>query len=201
MLESRIYHLAVRATDLFVLNLLWLLVSLPVVTLFPATAAVFGVVREWQVHEGSGAVTPFARQLRAHFRTAFLLGLVWLPLGGLVALNFAIVLRIEGPPSLVLLSTNLFGALVYLFISVYLFPLLVHLRLPALRLIQYGLYFSIGYLRTTSQAVAVLAAFLVLAFVLPASILISGAPAAYAIYRLCRPALPGGGEDRSTIDG
>ncbi len=48
MLESRAYRLALGFTRLILLNLAWAVTSLLLVTFIPATAAMFGVVREWR---------------------------------------------------------------------------------------------------------------------------------------------------------
>jgi uncharacterized membrane protein YesL len=46
-LDSRLYRWLEVFTNFFVLNLLWLLACVPVLTIYPATAAKFGVVRGW----------------------------------------------------------------------------------------------------------------------------------------------------------
>ena len=45
ILDSRVYRWSEVAADFFLLNLMWLLACLPVVTAPPATAAMFAVVR------------------------------------------------------------------------------------------------------------------------------------------------------------
>src|SRR5215208_5302290 len=56
ILDTRIYRWLETATDFFLLNLLWLVACLPVVTIFPSTAAMFGVVRGW-VRGKDGSLT------------------------------------------------------------------------------------------------------------------------------------------------
>jgi uncharacterized membrane protein YesL len=46
ILDTRVYRWMETAMDFFLLNLMWLAVRLPVVTIFPSTAALFGVVRD-----------------------------------------------------------------------------------------------------------------------------------------------------------
>ena len=47
ILDTRVYRWLETATDFFLLNLMWLVACLPAVTIFPSTAAMFGVVRDW----------------------------------------------------------------------------------------------------------------------------------------------------------
>ena len=48
MFESRRYRAMERVTNLMLLNAAWLVASLPIVTVFPATAALFATVRDLQ---------------------------------------------------------------------------------------------------------------------------------------------------------
>ncbi len=46
ILDTKAYQWFEGAANFFLLNLLWLLACAPVVTIFPSTAAMFGVVRD-----------------------------------------------------------------------------------------------------------------------------------------------------------
>src|SRR5688500_10726776 len=57
MFESRRYRAMERITNLMLLNAAWLVASLPLVTIFPATAGLFGAVRDLQRDADVGALT------------------------------------------------------------------------------------------------------------------------------------------------
>ena len=52
MLEGRFYRRLETVTNYFLLNVLWLLACLPIITLYPATAAMFAVIRGWIARRG-----------------------------------------------------------------------------------------------------------------------------------------------------
>lgn len=56
---GRAHRLLEVFINLLLLNLLWLLACLPVLTIYPATAAMFGVVRIWVRQGDQGIVRPF----------------------------------------------------------------------------------------------------------------------------------------------
>lgn len=174
-----------RLVDLLILNLMWLVTSLPVITLFPATAAVFGVMREWRENQEWGAFQLYLGHLRRHFGPSLRLALLWLPLAALLVVNFVLVVGLEGPVRLVLLSTNLAGSLTYVSLSAYLFPVLVHRHLSPLEAVRFALFLAATRLSVTLRATAVLLAFLTLSFVFPATVVLTASPAAYLVYRLC----------------
>jgi uncharacterized membrane protein YesL len=57
--------------NLFILNIFWIVSCLPIVTIVPATTAMFSVVRQWQLHQDTSVVKEllqvFKRKLQAKF--------------------------------------------------------------------------------------------------------------------------------------
>ncbi|MGI9049327.1 MAG: DUF624 domain-containing protein, partial [Rubrobacteraceae bacterium] len=47
VLDSRLYRWLEVFTNLLILDLIWLVSCLPVITIYPATTAMFGVTRDW----------------------------------------------------------------------------------------------------------------------------------------------------------
>ena len=64
LIDTRIYRWLEVATDFFLLNLMWLVACVPVVTIFPSTAAMFGVVRDWSREKEGGLARTFATRFR-----------------------------------------------------------------------------------------------------------------------------------------
>src|SRR4051812_36547498 len=96
ILDSRLYRVAETATNFLLLNLLWLVVSLPVLTIFPATTALFGVLRAWEEREGAGVAAPFFATFREKLWQSLIIGFVWAAIGGVLAVDFLASRRIAG---------------------------------------------------------------------------------------------------------
>lgn len=185
VIDSRIYAALERFTSIVALNLLWLLASLPVVTLFPATAAMFGLAREWSRGNGPRLLPTFVRLFRENFKQALALQAVVAGIG--LGLAADVYLARGLPPTVHALSQ----AMVLLVVGVvaaalaYAFPLLVSYRMPFRRLLRTSVLLAIGRPATTLRclAIGVLAVLLTLAF--PAGPLLFLALVVSAIYRWC----------------
>lgn len=93
---------------LAVLNLLWLLFSLPLVTFIPATSAGYGVLKQWRDGEAleQSVFKLFTRKLRKNFKKSFQLGGLFIPFGIILIIN------------LVFFFTNSFESTVFFYIKI-----------------------------------------------------------------------------------
>lgn len=91
-----------RAADLVILNILFLVCCIPVVTVGPAVTALYTVVFAMGTSRESGTVIPYFRAFRENFKTAVLVWLVLLAVGVLLALDVTLAAKLGG----VLASVN-----------------------------------------------------------------------------------------------
>src|ERR687889_2510716 len=90
ILDTRVYRWLEVATDFFLLNLLWLVTCLPVVSIFPSIAAMFGVVRDW-VRKKEGSLTrTFITRFRENLWQSLLVGAIWAVFGVALFLDFLV---------------------------------------------------------------------------------------------------------------
>src|SRR5829696_910264 len=131
-MTARIYRVLEVFTDLVYLNLLWLVACLPVVTIAPSTAAMFGVVRGWI----RGKDTPTTREFFSLFRENF-----GRSLAAVFAADFLLVGQME---SFRRPLYAVFFAFAFLYVSatVYLFPVMVNYELDWKGVIKNSLLFS-----------------------------------------------------------
>lgn len=190
MLESRVYRAGEVVANLLILNALWLLASLPVVTAFPATAALFGVVREWRRSGDPPIARTFVEQFRRNFAQSALLSGPWLLLG----LGIAAAFRTVGPPATIgswlLFAAACVAATVFAFASVYLFPVLVHYEMRTTEVAPAAIFLSINAAPTTLLCLLVVAVLALLTAAVPILGLWSGSVAAYGISWLCARTFP-----------
>ena len=147
-------------TDLLVLSLLWLLTSLPLITLGPATAALYDAAARCVRTGASGAWRRYLRIFRAEFRTAALATVLW---GGLLAVLLwgqsqlwqAVLAGAAAPPIAAAYSVAL---LVPVGTFCWMFPLLSRFTFSLGGLLWTSLQFSLAHLPSTVLIVAVTAA-------------------------------------------
>jgi len=185
VLDTRVYRWLEVATDFFLLNLMWLVACLPVVTIFPSTAAMFGVVRDW-VRKKEGSLTrTFVARFRENFGQSLLIGLVWTVFGVALVLDFLVANQLSYWPGVVMKSVLVLASSVFAFGSVFLFPVMVHYDTDWKTVIKNSLLLSVGRLPTTIVCLVFVVVTAGLTVVFPFLVIITGSITAYFVYRLC----------------
>ena len=185
ILDSKAYRALEFFYELLILNLLWLVASMPIVTFYPATTAMFSVVRDRLREKEPGLVGSFFSFLKMNFKQSLWIGIVWMLLGGLLVLDLYLVGRMPLALKLpMLLLLSLLGIL-YVFSSTYLFPVMANYDLSWTKVLRNSLLFSVSQLPTTIQCLLILVAAAAIFQLFHASLLILGSVTAYLIYLLC----------------
>jgi uncharacterized membrane protein YesL len=188
ILNSKLYRSIEILISFLLLNLMWILLSFPVVSAFPATAAMFGVVREWIRGTDSGAIEPFFRHLKANFIQSFVIGLIWIVLGAMLVADFFLLEGAEMWVKVPLLLLLALGGLCYTFTAIYIFPVMVNYENDWRRVIKNSFLISISQLGTTLLCIFVCALMLLVVLSIPIAGLLAGSVTAYAVYSLCKRA-------------
>lgn len=121
--ESPLYRFMTKLCDVVKLNLLWLLCSLPVVTIGAATIAAYSVTL--QMAEGTEGYIgkAFFKQFRENLKQGIPMGLLALVAAYAVYLDFQLFHGIEGNPVLFLIM-GMIAAFVFIMAFIYAFPLM-----------------------------------------------------------------------------
>ncbi|WP_419955382.1 YesL family protein [Neobacillus niacini] len=184
MMDGKLYKSMEFIMNAFLLNLLWLVLCLPILTIFPATTAMFGVVREWKKQNDIRIFTAFFRLFKENFKQSFFIGILWLVFTGLLLGDLIIINQLNSSVKYVLFSFFFLMGILYLFVSIYIFPVLVHYQVTWKNAIKNALLLSISRLHYTILSILIIAACLVLCFYLPAAMMLGFSISAYLIYSL-----------------
>jgi uncharacterized membrane protein YesL len=185
ILDTKAYQWLERATDFFLLNLLWLLACVPVVTIFPSTAAMFGVVRDWARGKEAGVFGAFVLRFRQNFRQSLAVGVLWALFGGALFLDFLIANGLPPGPQAVMRFLLVLASILYALASVFLFPVMVHYDTRWTAVPKNALLLAVGRLPITLLCLAMVVAAAALTFFVPLLLVATPSVVAYAIYRLC----------------
>jgi uncharacterized membrane protein YesL len=185
VLDTRVYRWLEVATDFFLLNLMWLVACLPVVTIFPSTAAMFGVVRDWVRGKEGSLTRTFIARFRENFGQSLLVGVIWTVFGVALFLDFLVASKLSFGAEVVLKALLVLVSALYAFGSIFLFPVMVHYEADWKTVIRNSLLMSIGRLPTTVMCLVLLAVMVGLTVVVPFLVIITGSITAYFVYRLC----------------
>lgn len=182
--DSKFFRILEVVTAFFQLNILWLLFCLPVITIFPATVAMYCVVRQWILHKDFSVIRPFWRFFKENFKQSFGLGLIWIVLSSLIVVDFLFMRNLGSFQYIMLPVLSLMGILI-LFISIFIFPTIAHFNLNWLNAIKNSLFFSIRYLFTTLVAILYIGLMSLILFKWPITFIFIFSLGAYSIYFLC----------------
>jgi uncharacterized membrane protein YesL len=192
ILDSRFYQALKVLADFFILNLMWLLACLPILTIFPATAAMFGVCREWVKGRNADTIEAYFSLFKRNFKQSLYLELVWSLIGGvllanyaLLAINYDLIRDMSFGAKFPLFVWSVLTGLTYLFTSVYLFPVMVNYDTSSLGVLKTSLLLSVSGPLTTLLCLLTLAISVVLLWFVPISLGILGSFTAYLIYSCC----------------
>jgi uncharacterized membrane protein YesL len=179
-LNSRFSRVIEIIGNLVQLNIIWIIMCLPVITIFPATVAMYGVVRKWiSGRDSEGIFRLYFSLFRECFVQSFGISIGWFILALFLYFDYHIM-RFNGSIFILGLVT-----LIFLAITVYLFPAMVHFNTNWKNIIRNSLTMAIAYPLKTVLLVGILLVTILLIYILPISILILGSVSAYLSYRVC----------------
>lgn len=150
MLESRWYmRIGNLGFNLLALNLLWLLFStigLYIFGVFPATVALFSVVKQLIIEKDDISVfKAFWRNFKNEFIKSNLLGYLLLAIGVILYLDLKVIQGLEIPLLYTVLNgLIIFVIFIYLLIVLYIFPIFVYYDFKIWEYPKYAIVIAIG---------------------------------------------------------
>jgi uncharacterized membrane protein YesL len=186
LLGGRFYTVLEVLTNFFLLNLIWLIMCIPVITIFPATTAMFGVIRQWINKEDYSVVfSDFFRFFKENFKTSFFIGCLWFIVAFLLYFDFYLMQQLGSTTKFLLFPIFLLLGILLTFTSVFLFPVLVHYNTSSIGALKTSFFLSISYLPATLLAVIVVAGLIGVFLMFPGAFFILFSVGSYIIYLIC----------------
>jgi uncharacterized membrane protein YesL len=185
LIDSKLYQTSETIISYVLLSLLWVLFSLPTVTIFPATAAMFGVVRDWHMQKEVGVVKPFFTHFKNNFKTSIGLSLIWGVILFSLYMNFQMIKPFESAVYFMFMIISVLVTFGFFLTTVYLFPVVVHFELPIIQFVKNAFFIAVGQLRFTIRAVGLLLIAAYLIYKIPILMLFISGFVAYLIYAIC----------------
>ena len=187
-IDGRLYRGLDTLADFFLLNLVWVVACLPLITIFPATAALFAVVRAWLRGTRSDVFRSFLQYMRENFAQSLAVGLLWSVIGLVLVADYLFVRGITSWIKVPFLLLLLLVVFVYLATAVYLFPVMVHVKASWLQIIKNSALIAFSSLGTTFICLIIMVLTLVILIYFPITVLLIGSVPAYGIYYFCQRA-------------
>ena len=195
--DSRIMIFLSRVADLVILNILWLVCCIPVVTIGASTTAMYHVIRHWQKDSVSSIVRDFFQSFKEDFKQATPVYLILLIPTVAVVMNAMLIFNPENSAAVpsYLLVIWFISALILLFISSFVYPVMAFFADSIFKTLRNAMVLALANLPRTIlisvlNLLPVILLFVNLSFFLQSSIfwlLIGGALVAYLNMSILKP--------------
>jgi uncharacterized membrane protein YesL len=183
MSENRLLNTLTTIVDYFLLNVLWVLTSIPLFTFFPATAAMFGVIRKRQLQKDSqGIIKDFFTMFKENFKQSLVISIYWSLVAIFLYVDYMVIHPDNSIIHLILYIVLIIGFVLFCSISIYLFPTMVHFELSWKIVIRNAFFFSLMNPILTIILLLIVAIGVAIIYMYPVMIFIVGSPLAYMIY-------------------
>lgn len=151
--DNPVWRFIGKLGDLILLNILWIVCSIPIVTIGASTTAVYYVTMKLVRDEEDGVIKGFFHSFRENFRQATVIWLILLAAGALLGFDFWFFLtgqmKLQGLAQTVMVAA--FGGLVLivLFIATYVFAIQARFYNPVKRTLFNAFFMSVRHLLQT----------------------------------------------------
>lgn len=156
-MDSPVFNIADQITDLLVAGFLWLVFSAPVITIGPASAALYYTVVKVVRRKRETVTKSFWYAFRLNLKQGIGLSVLYLAYGAVLIffINFAAHGALNMNPYLLVLA-GIIVAAPFLTTLPYIFPVLSRFQFKISGLLQYALHMSIGHFITTGVLLVML---------------------------------------------
>lgn len=153
--DGGLYRFLGKFWDLVRLNFMWLLFSLPVITIGASTVAAYSVAMKMVDDEEGYVARSFVSAFKANFRQGTVMGLVFLAATYAIYLDYEIN-RVSEEGSIILIVIGIVSVFVYVTAMLYSFPLLARYENGIVVTIQNSMEISRRYFGRTLLIVGML---------------------------------------------
>ncbi|MEK3888746.1 YesL family protein [Bacillus sp. FSL K6-3431] len=145
---GKLYQLSEWAMKLALVNLLWLLYSvlgLLIFSLFPATSAMFYIIRKWLIGETEIPLwKTFHQQFKSDFKQINIIGVLFFLIGLLLFIDVRFFISSHNPLLNIAGIFVLLVVFIYAACLIYIFPIYVHYQLRTLEYLKSSFIIALG---------------------------------------------------------
>ncbi|MRX74100.1 DUF624 domain-containing protein [Bacillus lacus] len=184
--QSDFYKIMETISNFFILNILWLLSCIPIITIFPATSALFSVARQWQLKKERSVYSAYLHAFRKNFLQSLGACLIWFLILLILAADYYLVFRSGIMDAFVFKTIFFLFSTIFTMTSLYLFPVLVHYKTSTISIFKNSLLLAVSQLHMTILLFLLAGLAGTVLYLFPFLLLALPSCTAYAIYYLCR---------------
>lgn len=163
-IDNPFFRFMGNVADLVILNFLFLICCIPIVTIGASFTAAYYVALKKVRGEESYIARSFFHSFKQNFRQSTIIWLIFLFLGILLSFDFQIIKSLEGSAAVILNYLMIVAAFFSIMIFLYVFPILARFYNPIKTTLKNALLMAVRHLPYTILMVAITAGFLFITF-------------------------------------
>lgn len=148
-LDGKFFTFMSKVADLIILNIIYCLCCVPIITIGPATTALYYVTLKMVKNEESYIIKSFFKSFKLNFKQGLAIGLLLMAAAGVIVGDIYIMLSWDAKYKFVLIVIFIFLLVIWMFISIYVFPLLATFENTIKQTLKNSLLMSIRHLPST----------------------------------------------------
>lgn len=178
-LDNAFFATINKIVDMVLLSIVYVIICIPIITIGPATTALYYVTVKVIRRERSYVFREFFKSFKRNFKQSAIINLIFILMYLILYVDIQFSKGMTGTPGLIL--TGIFFAILILSIGVniYIYPVLSRFDVTIKQLFKNSFFMSVRHLLSTILMFLTLAAFVFITWVVPIAILIS--PALYIL--------------------
>lgn len=146
--DNPVWRFIGKFFDIMILNLLWVVCSLPIVTAGASTTAVYYVTMKLARDEDNSTIRSFFKSFKENFRQATVIWMILLVAGGLIGFDLYFFMKIQTENSTfrtIMISLFLAFGIIWICIALFAFPLQAKFYNPIKRTLFNAFFMSIRH--------------------------------------------------------
>jgi len=160
-----------RISDLMILNFLWIICSIPIITIGASTTALYDTTLKL-IDETEGYLFKnFLKSYKQNFKKATIIWIGVLFIFFIIGVNLAFWIQFKSITGYITVSIMLFMLFLFLFTEIYLFPILSKFNKSIKDTVKYAFILSMKYLPYSLIIMVISSIFIVLTVIFPFTIL------------------------------
>lgn len=158
-----------KFADVFILNLIWFICCIPIVTIGASTTALYYVTLKLAKNEEGYIVRGFFKSFKENFKQATAIWLIMLAVGIVLGVDYYFYLQVTGKGTLTTVLYMLFFGFLFIYIMVlsYVFPVLSRFVNSVKNTLKNSLFIAIRHLPWSILMVIVAVAVVIAVFLFP----------------------------------
>lgn len=167
--ENKFWMFMDKVMNATIISLLWLVFSLPIVTIGASTAAVFQFTLHQVVDEEGYIWKSFIKAFRQNFKQATILWLGQLAIGTFLLFDLYMCIQMQVPVSIKIPVFGVLGGicLIWLLTAMYMLPILAIFQVTVKQVVRDSFVMAMGNLVASLVILAIYAGFAALAYMWP----------------------------------